>query len=238
MPNFTAARAAFTGIYDSNHWGVGSGVGSAPANAVPYLRFVQDFLANNAISSVVDIGCGDWQFSHLIDWGTATYDGFDVVESVIAKNTEMFSRPGVSFHTLSDLQDLPSADLVLVKDVLQHLPLRDVQEYLEHCLAHYKFALVTNDIFPDQWTNVDISHGSGRALRFELPPFDLPVPVVLKWEIELGDQRWVKATYLFTKARNQSPLLAASAPRAAAAEATTFRDRLGRLLSVKPRRSR
>jgi SAM-dependent methyltransferase len=200
VSDFTAARSAFTSIYNERHWGEGSGIGSAPENVMPYLQFLQDFLINNHVSSVVDIGCGDWQFSRLVEWGGTTYSGFDVVESVVARNTSTFGKPGVSFHLLGGMSELPSADLVLVKDVLQHLPLRDVQDYLGHCRRHYKFALITNDIYPDQWTNVEIGHGAGRALRLDLPPFNLPAPVVLRWEIDAAGQRWVKATYLLTQA--------------------------------------
>jgi hypothetical protein len=68
----------FEYIYAANIWGHGSGGGSSPINTRGYRRFLQNFLRKNNIKSVVDLGCGDWQFSHLIDWKGIRYSGFDV----------------------------------------------------------------------------------------------------------------------------------------------------------------
>src|SRR5271170_437160 len=84
-------RGVFETIYDKRVWGGGSGIGSSPRMAGSYMNFLQAFLNNNAIRSVVDIGCGDWQFSQFINWGERTYLGIDVVASVIETNRRLFS---------------------------------------------------------------------------------------------------------------------------------------------------
>ena len=53
------ARAAFTEIYLHNHWEAGSGIGSMVEHVRPYVDMLQAFIRNNAIKSVVDVGCGD-----------------------------------------------------------------------------------------------------------------------------------------------------------------------------------
>jgi len=63
----------FSQIYRSNVWGRGSGVGSQPENNGEYMLFLSNFIRNNGIRTVVDFGCGDWQFSKFINWGTAAY---------------------------------------------------------------------------------------------------------------------------------------------------------------------
>jgi 2-polyprenyl-3-methyl-5-hydroxy-6-metoxy-1,4-benzoquinol methylase len=88
---------------------------------------LQAFLRDNAVRSVVDVGCGDWQFSRLIDCSGLDYRGFDVVPAVIEAHRAAFGREGVRFDLLEDFAALPEADLVLRKDVLQHLPLPDVE---------------------------------------------------------------------------------------------------------------
>jgi hypothetical protein len=40
----------------------------------------------------------------------------------------------------------PGGDLLLIKDVLQHLSNHSVQEFLEKVLPRYRYALITNDI--------------------------------------------------------------------------------------------
>jgi hypothetical protein len=79
----------------------GSGVGSLPINNIDYISFLRMFMERNDIRTVVDFGCGDWQFSRYIDWETVTYTGFDVVRAVIERNQSLFARDNISFHTFS-----------------------------------------------------------------------------------------------------------------------------------------
>lgn len=53
-------------------------------SAAPRIEFVRRFIKENSIKSVVDLGCGDWQFSPYIyhDLSVA-YVGYDVVLPVI-----------------------------------------------------------------------------------------------------------------------------------------------------------
>jgi len=39
----------------------------------PYRTSLEDFIRANGVRSVLDYGCGDWQFSRLIDWQQAFY---------------------------------------------------------------------------------------------------------------------------------------------------------------------
>ena len=48
----------FNDIYARNLWSGGSGAGSTPQNAKPYVNFLTFFLSINRIASVVDAGCG------------------------------------------------------------------------------------------------------------------------------------------------------------------------------------
>src|SRR5579871_398362 len=77
-----AVSQTFSKIYEANEWGYGSGVGSLPLNNVDYIKFLKLFIERNTIRSVVDFGCGDWQFSRFINWAGITYTGFDIVEDV------------------------------------------------------------------------------------------------------------------------------------------------------------
>src|SRR5690242_14927069 len=91
-------KEIFTEIYDKNIWG-GSGGGSDPENTVEYRRRLQKFLKDYNIKSVVDYGCGDWAFSHLMDWTGIDYKGVDVVESVIRKNNKIWGSENIKFYT-------------------------------------------------------------------------------------------------------------------------------------------
>ena len=88
MPDFNAISSTFSEIYDKNVWGEGSGA-SGPIETRPYMEMLAAFLRNNEITSVVDVGCGDWKFSREMDWTGIRYRGFDVVESVIEANRQI-----------------------------------------------------------------------------------------------------------------------------------------------------
>jgi hypothetical protein len=136
-----------------------------------------------------------------MDWSGIFYQGFDVVDTVIVINKDRFASNNITFATMRSISDLPNADLVVCKDVLQHLPNRDVIEYLEYFLTHYKYAIVTNDIFPDAYTNLDIPHGAGRALRLDQEPFDRKIAVLVRWTITWQAYVWIKDACLLLGSR-------------------------------------
>src|SRR5262245_44311094 len=107
----------FGGIYDRGEWGNdGSGQGSNPSAAESYLPILQHVVSN--VRSVVDVGCGDWQFSRHVDWTGIRYLGLDVVSSVIEQNRARFAQPGIQFECVDVLVGRPPrADLLVCKDV-------------------------------------------------------------------------------------------------------------------------
>jgi 2-polyprenyl-3-methyl-5-hydroxy-6-metoxy-1,4-benzoquinol methylase len=177
----------FSEIYENDEWGFGSGVGSLPLNNVEYIRFVKAFIEHNRIRSVVDVGCGDWQFSRFIDWTGVNYVGLDVVDGLVSRNQRHFAREGISFRTLANDADLPSADLLVCKDVLQHLPNASIRRYLDLFKARARFLLITNDDWPaEELMNTEIAEGQWRPVRLDRPPFSEVAPIVLSWTLEWG----------------------------------------------------
>jgi SAM-dependent methyltransferase len=176
------SAAIFEDIYRGDKWNGGSGPGSLPGVNRPYVRFLESFLRFNYVRSVVDLGCGDWQFSRGIDWGAAQYLGLDVVPHVLERNRRTYGAPSVEFApSPADPAHLPGADLLLVKDVFQHLSNRKVMD----CLAafpKFKYVLVTNCIKKSRHLlNTDIPDGGFRPLDLRLPPFRLPMATVLEY---------------------------------------------------------
>jgi SAM-dependent methyltransferase len=166
----------FTRIYESNVWGFGSGHGSRLKETAGYRQLVEDFVAQNGIRSVVDYGCGDWNLAKEIDWGRASYLGLDVVGPLVDRLRDTYGRTGVEFDLApSDPADLPPADLLIVKDVLQHHSNAMISEFLERGVPRYRYALITNDVEPrqplEERVNVDIPAGEWRPLDLRVAPF-------------------------------------------------------------------
>ena len=191
FPFFSATgkstEEAFTDIYNTGEWGRNkfgegtSGPGSLPETTELYRIFIQQFLDQNQIQSVVDMGCGDWSFSRLINWENVNYMGYDVVKSVIEKNQAEFTQPNIHFYHGDALTtDLPPADLLICKDVLQHLSNEDISSFIQQ-LPKFKFCLITNDV--DRRTlsssNPDIHTGGFRQLDLTKAPFNLAGTVAL-----------------------------------------------------------
>lgn len=162
-----------------------------------YREYLQRFLRERNIRTVVDFGCGDWQFSKMIDWSGLQYLGIDVVPSVIRENRRNHGSANISF-IIADTDDasLPPADLLLLKDVLQHWPTRMIQSFLK-TLGGFRYALMTNCI--DTATNTDCPLGGYRGIDLRSAPFKLPAVKVLEydWYSAYHQKNFKKATFLY-----------------------------------------
>jgi SAM-dependent methyltransferase len=171
---------AFALAYKTGQWHHGSGSGSSPANTRAYRAFLARFMRANQVRSVLDIGCGDWQFSRLIDWTGIAYTGLDVVPAVLERNWTRYWKPGIRFECGDVLNGwhLPAADLVLVKDLLQHWPDTAVRE-LGRRLAGRR-ALLTYDL-RHGGEHQDTVPGGYRPLDLARPPFSWSVAERLRY---------------------------------------------------------
>ncbi len=135
----------FTKIYENECWGKGkgSGAGSRPKFNAPYITFLEKFLKDNNIKSVIDFGCGDWQFSQYIDWGNIDYLGLDVVDFVIENNKKQF--PEYSFITdTAVFPYLEGRELIIIKDVIMHWPNKEIVSFLDKLITYNIKILLVN----------------------------------------------------------------------------------------------
>lgn len=170
-------RETFTYIYDNKVWGEGSGGGSNPENNTEYILFLQEFLKEKEIKSVIDFGCGDWQFSQFIDWSGVSYEGIDCVQSVIESNKEKFELDGISFAQSEDVSGL-KADLLIVKDVMQHWEDESIMEFLNPILNNFKYILITNSKGVCRWQHheqMSIITRPITALEFPLNLYNIEI---------------------------------------------------------------
>lgn len=192
------AEEVFTNIYENKIWGKKnnfgtSGPGSEKNVTEIYRKYLQKFIKKHHIQSVVDVGCGDWEFSQYIDWKDIHYMGFDVVLPVIERNIKKFQTEKIQFFHANAIEtDLPEADLLICKEVLQHLPNKDVKKFLPQ-LKKYRYCLITNDVDPKTKSakNGDIVRGpEKRFLDLTKAPFSLKGRKVLFYQA-FGDTKQV-----------------------------------------------
>lgn len=181
-------KDVFTRIYSRNQWGGAegeycSGAGSAPQVTSTYVGFVREFIRTHSISSVADLGCGDFRVGAQIASPEISYVGVDVVDELIARNRDKFGSDRCRFEAADILSDpLPRADLCCVRQVLQHLSNREIAILLVR-LAAYRYVLITeHHPAHDRLTrpNHDKPHGryirihDGSGVFLDQPPFSLP----------------------------------------------------------------
>lgn len=168
----------FNRIYAEGIWGRDvsgrgiSGTGSTLEITREYRAYVEDFVKKQNIRSVVDAGCGDWSFSSAMDWGDASYLGVDIASDVIEAVRNKHEKGKIRFQVGDITDELPAADLLISKDVLQHLSNSLVHKFIRNNLkkGKYKWVILTNDRGRE---NRDIANGGYRAIDLAAPPFEV-----------------------------------------------------------------
>ncbi len=188
-----STKEVFTRIYEDSKWGgikgqYCSGSGSTESHASLYSEVVRAFIKDKKIHSVLDLGCGDFTVGAKIQMEGVRYFGIDIVDDLIARNQREFGSAEVSFHCLDIvLDELPDAELCLIRQVLQHLSNVQIMEVL-HKIKKYKYVLVTEH-YPSPFVkaipNKDKPHGEDiriyddSAVYLDLPPFNLKIAAVV-----------------------------------------------------------
>lgn len=172
----TEISQKFSKIYKADAWSNGSGPGSFSRLNHELFDFIRKFIARNNVSSMVDIGCGDFQLWRRFDFAECSYTGFDVVDSVVQKNAR-FARSHIKFERMPDnLGDLPFADLYFIKDVLIHLNNDEAARLVAIARARSKFSIfVNNTAAGNSNYNSEIQIGQFRPVDVSLQPFEAPV---------------------------------------------------------------
>ena len=167
--NNSLRGSIFDVIYRSSAWGKDSGPGSDPTYAKYWIDKVNSALSLPDIDSVLDIGSGDWRLGSNYNLKNKSYTGLEVSEEAI-KISEKYTSTKVNF-VFGDAEHFvfSRVDLILVKDVLQHLPSKSVQIILDKIFKACKFALICNDFSN---INVDIHDGGWRSLNLNEKPFN------------------------------------------------------------------
>ena len=166
-------KDVMTQIYDIKLWGgkafdFYSGAGSHDPKIInPYLIVLISFLESFTTPLVVcDLGCGDFNIGKHLTTYTRKYIAIDVVEKLINRNKKIFKEDNLAFYCLDITKDeLPTADCVILRQVLQHLSNTEIQNVLRKIEA-YKYIILTEHIPLGNFTsNKDIISGQGIRLK-------------------------------------------------------------------------
>jgi hypothetical protein len=145
-----------------------SGRGSDDCYAIEYSKVIMEFIKNNEISSVVDLGCGDFRVASKIIASCKNYIGVDCVDDLIENHKKKYATDEVHFECLDITRDvLPDGELCLIRQVLQHLSNSEILSVLNKC-KKYPYVIVTEHLLnePTQHPNMDKVRGMHTRLFF------------------------------------------------------------------------
>jgi hypothetical protein len=148
----------FTKIYHNNYWGgegiPKSGSGSLPKAAAPYVNLVSEFINQKQISSVLDIGHGDWAMWQEYKFEGVSYTGIDVFEEASTLLNFKHKNEARIFLTRNAVtEELPRMQMCITKDVLQHLPNSDIIAILKK-LNRFDYLIICNDYYKFSWRDL------------------------------------------------------------------------------------
>ena len=180
----------FKKIYNEGLWGSSpdggtffSGEGSHSNEIVdPYVEAVTTFLnLHSGGLDILDLGCGDFNVGAKLAHHAKNYIACDIVESLIMNNQKNYSIPNVRFAVINGITDeLPIADVIIIRQVFQHLSNKSIKKILAKLETKYRFLILTEDlplnsdfvINPEKLTGPNIRRDFGGGIDLSLPPFN------------------------------------------------------------------
>ncbi len=205
-------KKAMEQVYALKLWGDNgaafySGEGSHDPEIVSvYVEKVQSFLNSfKPKLSVCDLGCGDFNIGKQLFEYTKQYTAIDIVPQLIAYNNLNFKANNLSFLCLDiAIAELPNADCVIIRQVLQHLSNNEIHSILNK-LSSFKYIVLTEHLPQGGFEpNKNIISGQGIRIKKQsgvailAPPFNFKVTTsseLLRYD--LGDNKGVIVTMLY-----------------------------------------
>jgi SAM-dependent methyltransferase len=183
-------------IYKDGVWSLekNSGPGSDPNTSSTWLSFLQNFIEENNIRSILDLGSGDGRLTSRLNLKNISYVGIEASSSAIAlfyKNNRDREYKIINSSILEE--EYPQSDLIIIKDVLQHNTNSDVNKILNKIKESCSHALICEDF--SEVTNLDINPGEYRPISLALIELSLNANLLFKY----NSGPFTKAVYYYKR---------------------------------------
>ena len=204
LSDWQIRKMRFEKIYSTHFWNFhnldqgttqlpASGGGSTPVNAKWMGKLLNAIAAKWNLRSLLDVGCGDLTWLKLVRFKKAMmYVGVDLVGALVEKNRGIQLRSDTNLTATFIELDIsltvpPTSDLVLLKDILEHLRLEDIHAAFQHlresCSQYVLLrgrcnASALGHRNSNQASGLYLLPGAGyRSLDFCKAPFWFPRPI-------------------------------------------------------------
>lgn len=172
-----------------------SGDGSTLRNTKNLRELLPRLFTELNIRTFFDCPCGDWFWAQKLDLSQVQYFGADITPITVSENARCFTKSNINFLQMDWTCSIPPAvDLILVRDVLFHMPDAAVQKVLSSIhrsgskyLATTSFSKTENqedfntklayrDSAKERQTKDEEEYIGFRHLNLYLPPYNFPNP--------------------------------------------------------------
>jgi hypothetical protein len=194
-------EALFTEFYNKNSWGSEETV-SGPTSTLERTQELRERLPEVfqelEIQSIVDCGCGDWNWMKTVNLTGIQYIGLEIIQPLV-NSLQAHATENISFQKLDIFQRLPeTADLWIARDLLCFYTLKEIKRFFEMFIESQSKFLAISSVETDQEFNPQLL-GCWKPLNLLSEPFALPEPMM---EIADGKQ-WFRAKKLYIYNRQQ-----------------------------------
>jgi hypothetical protein len=177
-----SVREAFTRHYERRDWDEpesASGRGSSFKATAAIRTALPSLFQELGVRSVVDAGCGDFNWFRQLPTELDSYLGIEVVPQLAELNERRYATEGRHFASLDLIRDpIPRADLIFCRDCLVHLKNSQVLGAIRNFQRSQSTYLLATT-FTEPRPNRDIPLGGWRPLNLERAPFELGRPLRL-----------------------------------------------------------
>ena len=173
----------FTNIYENCIWGnnnienyKGSSGSGTTVNSESYIEFIKNFIINNKIKNIVDLGCGDFMIGDLIYNNLdINYTGYDAYNGVISYNIIKYNSISkynfIHLDFFNKKEEIIEGDLCILRDVLMHWDINSINTFLEYIIKSKKFKyILLCNCCNQQVDNPEICTGDWRPLSANFLP--------------------------------------------------------------------
>jgi len=182
-------KKIFSKIYKDKMWGYHknsiyySGYGSNDKLIVnEFISSIKNFFNEiNFKPKILDIGCGDFEVGKKIYPFATEYIACDIVPELIEYNRNKFNYPNLIFlcFDATSNKELPKSDIVILRQVLQHLSNLQIKNILDKIVGNYKYLILSEHIPINKFIpNKDIHTGDlsrvfiNSGIDIEKKPFN------------------------------------------------------------------
>lgn len=173
--NFLSAKLYIEKARKNNNIETLCGPGSYKKNTKEIVKFINDAIKKYNISSILDLGCGDFNWFQNINLENIRYIGFDCDELMIKSNNEKYKGDFYVKDIISE--DYPNVDLIICRDVLFHIQKTMSIKIIKKIKNKCKYFLSTSFLHEQKNEDIksynDIPGWGFYKINLNIDPFDL-----------------------------------------------------------------